>query len=291
MSELERLPQTPPLCLSRGTECIGCPFANSHCEYLEQGIAYVSALAIKHAAKEKLLQEREDNREAREDQIIPGFLTKYGVKSLIRTDEAFRREFIEGNIGFTNGDVTGLKAANAYGLEVGNKVLRESGNRLITSGLRTRDCNGRTPRKKDIGMRNNQADELVAIIRDVSPDQLAEVAKRQMLRFSPQRAIVDSQAGVVPIMMSFSYLHRSEIDLPSYEDPIRVFDAMLKRVDELHVGQKKAQYAEMYELVQQKAPEAWQKPPEDERMIARAFYDTCCPNYAERELELLSNLP
>lgn len=291
MSDLERLPQTPPLCLSRGTECVGCPFANSHCEYLEQGTAYVSALAIKHAAEERLLEEREDNREAREDQVIPGFLTRYGVKSLIRTNEAFRNEFIEGNVGFAQGDVTGLKAANTYGLEIGDKVIRESGKRLIAAGVRTRDCNGHQPRKKDIGMRNNQADELFAIIRDITPDQLIEVVRRQRLRFSPDRAMVDSAASEVPIIMSFSYVHRSEINLSKDEDPIRVFNAMVKRANELHVGQKKAQYAEMYQHVRQKAPELWQKPPEDERMIVRAFYDVCCPDYAERELELLSALP
>lgn len=294
MSDLDRLPPSPPLCLSRGTECIGCPFTQQGCGYLEHGMAYVSALAIKDAANEALLHEREDGREAREDQVIYGFLTKYGVKSLIRTDEAFRKELLEGYWGIVYGDARGLKRVNDdYGLEViGNKYLRQCGNRLITeAGIRTQDCSGYAPRKKDIGMRNTSADEMVILVRDVTATQLAEIARRQASRFSPQRAIEDSRSGAVPIIMSFSHLHRSEIDLPDDHDAISVFETMLQRADELHMNRKKTQYLEMYDIVRQNAPEYGIKPPEDERAIARLFLNICCPDYIENEYERLAALP
>ena len=295
-TESLKYPDQPPSCLTTGACCEGCTFLPD-CNYLVLGEERVSTAGLLAAYDEALYQERKENRASRYDSVLPEFFTGSGIRREIRSNQELAEELSEGGWGLIYCDLRGLKSLNDnYSKIQGDELLRLAGRRLLLeAGIRHKQVPVKDNLRlsliaHDIGIRDAGSDELAALIRGVTLDELLTVTIRQSERFSAQSAIRDYQAGQVPTILSFSYVHASELDIFLSADPIKGLDRAFETADDRHHAAKARQYEELWSLALMAAQSASQslERPADERGIITHFMEHCCPDYHANADEWLS---
>jgi hypothetical protein len=135
---------------------------------------------------------------------------------------------------------------------------------------------------RDIGYRGNGADELVVLVRNVTPRQLREIAMRVEELFSVDRAIIDSANGKLPLVATVAHAHVDELNL-EYTKAVDIFQAVHASARERHENMKTEQYAEMWDMARRAARVKGMRlrKPSDPRLIYQAFMEHCCPEFAE----------
>lgn len=291
-------PKEPPPCVNTGVECPECPYLPD-CHYQVMGATAVSTAALLEITQTALQNEQAENKEYRYDNIVPGFLTWKGVRHEINHNAELRRELQQGDWGVLFCDVRGLKSTNdAYGRTKGDNLLRLAGMRfIIEAGIRVRQKHVPVDKRrtsdgvKDLGIRDRSSDELMAIVRRVTPGEFSgAVLPRQYNRFSPRRAMEDSQAGRVPTVLGCSGVHASELNPYSLAYPYDALRAAFELADTRQLHQKPAQYQEMFQLAAEVAETqgVTLREPSDERGKAGLFLQWCCPDYFANAAQLLA---
>lgn len=207
----------------------------------------------------------------RQDSLIPTAFTPEGIRDLLTHDPTLGQEILRGNCGVIRLDGRFVEINNRKGKQFGDLFLQNGGAKLasVTDGLartqtrRIADQDtdhmpvwdiGRLdfPGNFDLILREG-GDEWDILVRNVSPPQLQTIAMRIASELNVEKALKRYAEKRPPFIASVGFAHARSIagsipdDTP--QDAWSIFNAMDRLADTGQLLSKKAQYAEMWELV------------------------------------------
>jgi hypothetical protein len=255
------------------------------------------------------------------DPKIQGFETTAGIRSRLTDDAALRTMILNLNFGIEQGDGRGLRYINKMaGMWAGDNLLNGMGQRLAgTEGVRLKPTPNYQPDRRrplpddvprqdvGIGFRDGGSDEIGALLVNITPEELEKVHRRVSDNFSVERAMIDDNAGRVPIIASFGSVHAKDVvprlpaealeamnEAQQIMQAERIFTRVVDASRNKLTGEMKAtQYNEMWASIRKVCTMqglSVPRKPREEPDIAALFFKICCPTFASHPRQAMEKL-
>lgn len=199
------------------------------------------------------------------DELVHTLMSPQGVNERIILNPELQDELREGRFAVFGIDVRGVKSLNDSSFAHGNELITLVVERGLPDSIRMDDIICR------------RGDDFSLIARNVTPQGAQRIAERLSQAYSVERGVADIQDGLIPVMASVSYVHAQEIPSPreSVTDLLLWKQSLENTASARNVPPKKAQYATMWAMLKGDPNNR----PNDERYIAKLFFDRFCPAF------------
>ena len=250
------------------------------------------------------------------DTLVNTAFTPEGLMDHLQNDTELRQELGQGQWGVIRLDGRFVKYINtAFGTLTGDQFLADGGAEItaIADGIIRRSDRRHEDRPSEEERRRGErrqgyalsediiirqgGDEFALIIRNVTPEELKNIAERIQEQLTVERALQRYSNDYTPFIASVGFAHAIDKELRPHVEALLRHGAVWQAyrqvngaADAQEQAVKEAQYEDMWDRVKQMTPRRQRlrrKQPND-RVVAEAFLYALCPDFQEDPIGFLT---